>query len=122
MRLNLRWTACASVLISSVFARPGHAAQQHVAAGEERGEDFLDDRLLADDRAPELVAQTRREALRLVEREHRAKLYQRTDELLRQTGCVQAMRPFDSSTFARTYSSSPRNTYSAGLDSASLRI
>ena len=54
--------------------QPGHAAQQAVAAGEERDEDFLDDRLLADDRAAELVAQTRREALRLVEL-HRAKLY-----------------------------------------------
>ena len=49
------------------LGEPRHAAQQHVAAGEERGEDFLDDRLLADDRAAQLVPQPRREALRLVE-------------------------------------------------------
>ena len=49
------------------LGQPRHAAQQHVAAGEERREDFLDHRLLADDRAAELVAQPSGEALRLVE-------------------------------------------------------
>jgi hypothetical protein len=38
-----------------------------VAAGEERREDFLDDRVLADDRAPQFVAEPRCEALCLVE-------------------------------------------------------
>ena len=45
-----------------------------MAAGEKRGEDLLDDGLLADDRAAQLVPQSGREALRLVEL-HRAKLY-----------------------------------------------
>ena len=57
--------------------QPGHAAQQAVAAGEERDQDLLDDRLLADDRAAQLVPQPRREALRLVEGQHRPKLYRR---------------------------------------------
>ena len=52
-----------------------HAAQQHVAAGEERRENFLDNGVLADDRAAELVPQSGREALRLVKL-HRTKLYQ----------------------------------------------
>ena len=39
----------ASVLMSSVFARPGHAGDQAVAAGEERDEHLLDDLVLPDD-------------------------------------------------------------------------
>src|SRR3954465_445302 len=54
--------------------QPRHAAQQHVAAGKKRGQDLPDHRLLADNRAAELVSQPAREALRLVE-VHRAKLY-----------------------------------------------
>jgi hypothetical protein len=45
-----------------------------VTAGKERHQNFLDDRVLADDRVAQLVPQTRREALRLVEL-HWAKLY-----------------------------------------------
>ena len=74
MRLNLRCTASRQRLDQQRLRQPRHAAQQHVTAGEERHENFLDDRLLADDRVAELVPQTRREALRLVEL-HRAKLY-----------------------------------------------
>ena len=44
----------ASVLMSSVFARPGHAAQQAVTAGEERDQNLANDALLADDRLGEL--------------------------------------------------------------------
>ena len=49
------------------FRQARDAAQQHVAAGKERGEDLLDDRLLADDGAAHFVPQTRRKALRVVE-------------------------------------------------------
>ena len=55
MRLNFRSTASASVLISSVLARPGHAAQQAVPAGEERDQDLADHALLTDDRLGELA-------------------------------------------------------------------
>ena len=41
--------------MSSVFARPGHAAQQAVAAGEERDQDLADDALLPDDGLGELA-------------------------------------------------------------------
>ena len=44
----------ASVLISSVFARPGHAGDQAVAAGEQRDQHLLDDFVLADDDLAEL--------------------------------------------------------------------
>ena len=50
------------------FRETGHAAQQAVSAGEKRGEDFLNDAVLADDRAAELLAQPRCEPLRVVER------------------------------------------------------
>src|SRR4051794_1459395 len=56
------------------FRQPRHAAEQHVSAGEKRGQDLLNHRLLADNRAAELVSQPAGEALRLVE-VHRAKLY-----------------------------------------------
>ena len=49
MRLNDRSRICATVLISSVLARPGHAGDQAVAAGEERHQHFVDDRVLPDD-------------------------------------------------------------------------
>ena len=39
----------ASVEMSSVLARPGHADEQAVAAREQRGEQLIDHRLLADD-------------------------------------------------------------------------
>ena len=35
MRWNFRWKTCAIVRTSSVLARPGHADEQAVAAGEE---------------------------------------------------------------------------------------
>ena len=121
MRLNLRWTACASVLISSVFARPGtpRSRQWPPAKNTVR----ISWTTVCWPMMARPSSSRRRDARRCASsNESIGRLYQRTDELLRQTGCVQAMRPFDSSTFARTYSSSPRNTYSAGLDSASLRI
>ena len=44
----------AVVLIVSVFARPGHALDQEVAAGEQADEHPLEHRLLAGDDAPDL--------------------------------------------------------------------
>ena len=58
MRLNLRSTASDSFLISSVLARPGHAAQQAVPAGEEGDQDLADDPLLADDDLGQLALET----------------------------------------------------------------
>ena len=49
MRLKSRSRISASVLISSVFARPGHADQQTVTSGEQRDQHFFDDLVLADD-------------------------------------------------------------------------
>ena len=49
MRLNDRSRICATVLMSSVLARPGHAGDQAVAAGEERDQDLIDHRVLPDD-------------------------------------------------------------------------
>ena len=49
MRLKSRSRISASVLISSVLARPGHAGDQAVAAGEERDQHLLDDLVLPDD-------------------------------------------------------------------------
>ena len=49
IRLNDRSRICATVLISSVLARPGHAGDQAVAAGEERHQDLIDDLVLPDD-------------------------------------------------------------------------
>src|ERR1043165_938678 len=45
-----------------------------MAAGDEDGQDFLDDGLLAYDGASELVAEARRQTLRLFEREHRGEI------------------------------------------------
>jgi hypothetical protein len=39
------------------LGQPRHAAQQAMAAGEERGQDLLDDRVLADDHLPQLPLQ-----------------------------------------------------------------
>ena len=39
------------------LAQAGHAFEQHVAAGEQRGDHALDDRLVADDDLADLVAQ-----------------------------------------------------------------
>ena len=44
----------AVVLIASVFARPGHALDQQVPAGEQADEQPLEHRLLAGDHAPDL--------------------------------------------------------------------
>ena len=49
MRLNDRSRICATVLMSSVLARPGHAGDQAVPAGEERDEHLIDHRVLPDD-------------------------------------------------------------------------
>ena len=54
MRLKSRSRMSASVLISSVFARPGHAGDQAMAAGEQRDQHLLDDFVLADDDLAEL--------------------------------------------------------------------
>jgi hypothetical protein len=65
MRLNFKCTASASVLISSVFRQAGHAAQQAMTAGEERGEDFLDHLILANDDAAKLLLKGADQAGRL---------------------------------------------------------
>ena len=49
MRVNFRSSTLASVAMSSVFASPGHADDQAVAADEERQQHELDDVALADD-------------------------------------------------------------------------
>ena len=49
IRLNDRSRICATVLISSVLARPGHAGDQAVAAGEQRHQHLIDHLVLADD-------------------------------------------------------------------------
>ena len=49
IRLKSMSRIWASVLTISVLARPGHAHQQAVAAGEDGGEDLLDHLGLADD-------------------------------------------------------------------------
>ena len=49
MRLKPTSRIWAIVLTISVLARPGHADQQAVPAGEDGGEDLLDDLVLADD-------------------------------------------------------------------------
>ena len=55
MRLKVRSSASARVQIISVLARPGHADQQAVAAGEERDQQLLEDLLLADDHLAHLA-------------------------------------------------------------------
>ena len=54
MRLNFRCTASASVLISSVFARPGTPRSRQWPPGQERGEDFGDHLILANNHAAKL--------------------------------------------------------------------
>ena len=53
-----RWndppSTAAVVLIVSVFARPGHAFDQHVPAGEQADEHPLEHLLLPGDHAPDL--------------------------------------------------------------------
>ena len=49
----------ASVLMSSVLARPGHAGEQAVAAGEEGDQHLIDDLVLADDHQPQLLQNPR---------------------------------------------------------------
>ena len=49
MRLNWMSRIRARVLTIRVLARPGHADQQAVSAGEDGGEDLLDHLVLADD-------------------------------------------------------------------------
>ena len=56
MRLKLRSRISASVRTSSVLARPGHAGQQAVPAGEQRDQQLIDHLLLADDDLAQLVA------------------------------------------------------------------
>ena len=55
MRPNEPPSTCASVLTVSVFARPGHAFEQDVAARQQRDEQPLEHRVLADDHALDLV-------------------------------------------------------------------
>ena len=45
----------------------GHADEQHVAAGEQRGDEIVDDLVLADDAAPDLLDQRGARARQLVE-------------------------------------------------------
>ena len=45
----------------------GHADEQHVAAGEQRGDEIVDDLVLADDAAADLLDQRRARARELVE-------------------------------------------------------
>ena len=46
---------------------PGHADEQHVAAGEQRRDEIVDDLVLADDAAADLLDQRRARARELVE-------------------------------------------------------
>ena len=64
----------ASVLISSVFARPGTPRSRQWPPAKNADQDLVNDRLLADDDAAQLVAQPRRQALRIVEGQHRRRL------------------------------------------------
>ena len=57
IRLKVRFSASASVWIISVLARPGHADQQAVAAGEDRDQQLLEHRVLADDHLAHLGLQ-----------------------------------------------------------------
>ena len=45
----------------------GHADEQHVAAGEQRGDEIVDDLVLADDAPPDLLDQRRARARELLE-------------------------------------------------------
>ena len=54
MRRNSSDKASANVRIMSVLAKPGHAHQQAMPAGEHRHQQFLDHLLLADDHAAQL--------------------------------------------------------------------
>ena len=67
-RLNDPPSASASVLTVSVLARPGHALEQHVAAGQERDEQALEHRLLADDHALDLEQRGLERGVRLARR------------------------------------------------------
>ena len=67
MRLKVRFSASASVRISSVLARPGTPIEQAVAAGEDGDQQLLDHRVLADDHLAHLGLQ---EAERLLEALH----------------------------------------------------
>ncbi len=49
MRWKVRWKSCATDLMRSVFARPGRAGDEAVAAGEHADEQLVDDLGLADD-------------------------------------------------------------------------
>ena len=53
-RLNEPPSTSATVLTVSVLARPGHALEQHVAAGQQRDQHALEHRFLADDHALDL--------------------------------------------------------------------
>ena len=55
MRLNLQIDGLGQLLDEQRLGEAGHAAQQAVAAGEERDQDLPDDALLADDRLGELA-------------------------------------------------------------------
>ena len=55
MRENCACTASHTLLTVSVLARPGHALEQHVAAGEQADQDALDHVALADDDLAHLV-------------------------------------------------------------------
>ena len=57
--------------MSSVFARPGHAAQQAMAAGEERDQDLADHALLADDDLGELALEPADDLRHALERDRR---------------------------------------------------
>ena len=57
MRLNSPPIASASVLMAIVLARPGHALDEDVAAGEERDDQPLQQVVLADDDLLDLVQQ-----------------------------------------------------------------
>ena len=48
-------STAASVLTVSVLARPGHAFEQHVPAGEQADQQPLEHRVLSDDHALDLV-------------------------------------------------------------------
>ena len=76
MRLNLRLTASASVLISSVFARPGTPRSRQWPPAKQADEDLAAHLLLADDHAPDFGVEARHQRRRFFE-SHQLRMFSR---------------------------------------------
>ena len=68
MRLKASLSVCASVEMSSVFARPGTPTSSACAAREDRDQQFVDHLVLADDHLGELVPDRRVRLLEILDR------------------------------------------------------